>query len=137
MFTVHFGKITDSKKLQKQINNLKAVVKKKTDTSATGNKVMKLSTAEKIFFEAMAGDYDEEPNPVLRKLLGKIDVRHYSIDSELLESEASCFSTTFNKKVPPLPLKPKRQKLFDKYETEETKKLSNTELQKLVLIVLH
>jgi hypothetical protein len=48
-FSEQLGKVTDVKKLLKQINNLKA--------SITGNKTKKLSAAEKIMCEVMQGDY--------------------------------------------------------------------------------
>lgn len=35
---------------------------------------------------------------------------------------------------PPLPARPKRQKIIEQYETEETRRLSTTELQRLVLL---
>lgn len=35
---------------------------------------------------------------------------------------------------PPLPARPKRHKIIEKYETEETRTLSTTELQRLVLL---
>jgi hypothetical protein len=68
-FSEQLGKVTDVKKLLKQINNLKANVKKKIDPSITGNKTKKLSAAEKIMCEVMQGDLTE-PNPVLHKLTG-------------------------------------------------------------------
>jgi hypothetical protein len=146
-FSEQLGKVTDVKKLLKQINNLKANVKKKIDPSITGNKTKKLSAAEKIMCEVMQGDVTE-PNPVLHKLTG-ISFRTNShknndkstyfignVTAGLVEIKGAepppepHFSGEENPPHPP----PKRAKLLDKYETEETKALTNSELQRLVLL---
>jgi hypothetical protein len=142
-FSEQLGKVTDVKKLLKQINNLKANVKKKIDPSITGNKTKKLSAAEKIICEVMLGDLTE-PNPVLHKLTG-ISFRTNShknndkstyfignVTAGLVEIKGAepHFSGVENPPHPP----PKRAKLLDKYETEETKALTNSELQRLVLL---
>ncbi|KAJ3651446.1 hypothetical protein Zmor_017489 [Zophobas morio] len=118
------------KKLLKQINNLKAVVKKKTDISATGNKKIKLSKAEQYMLDAMNGGTREncEPNPVLQKVPGRIEVGV----GPPKDPEPSS-SRTHTAEIMPPPPKPKRTTILSKYETEETKTLTTAELQRLVL----
>jgi hypothetical protein len=97
--------------------------------------------------EVMQGDL-AEPNPVLHKLTG-ISFRTNShknndkstyfignVAAGLVEIKGAApppephFSGVENPPHPP----PKRAKFLDKYETEETKALTNSELQRLVLL---
>ncbi|XP_030747120.1 uncharacterized protein LOC115875747 [Sitophilus oryzae] len=130
----NFGKPTNSKKLLKKINNLKAVVKK-TDANITGNKKKKLSAAEQFMYTALQGD-QEECNPVLFKIPGHVAVGIPSDEQKEKQSdEVAGPSVASTSTLPPLlPARPKRQKIIEQYETEETRTLSTTELQRLVLL---
>ncbi|KAL1492431.1 hypothetical protein ABEB36_010683 [Hypothenemus hampei] len=110
-FQKKFGKPTNVKKLLKQINNLKTAVK--------------FSLLETAMQHAMQGD-NSGSNPVLKKLDGKIAVESSTSTSEFLPSMP---------KRPPSPTPQLRKhSILNKYETDETKKLTNAELQRLVLL---
>lgn len=61
------GKLISEKQISKKINNMKMKIKKKTDLNKTGNRKVKLSKWEQIFFELLEGD----KNPTCAKIPGK------------------------------------------------------------------
>lgn len=134
-----FGKPLDTKGLLKKINNMKTRLNRKTDLKRTGNKAIKLLDWEKSMLKAMEGD----TNPTIGKIRGGMQIGIQEGDSSQKrrnepilprsESEAtheqSCSSLT---DVQPLP--PKKKLATEKYETDETRKMTTKELQRLVLL---
>ncbi|CAH0562978.1 unnamed protein product [Brassicogethes aeneus] len=145
------GQLITSGQLMKKINNMKARLKKKTDVKKTGNKPIKLLPWEKVLYEAMDGD----SNPTVAKIAG---AKSYGTSLDVLSPitsfgdtvTASCSSATnmalsntdvdqcekTSTAATPLPLPPRQKRSSTALpgETEETQKLSNLELQRLVLL---
>ncbi|CAH1968476.1 unnamed protein product [Acanthoscelides obtectus] len=123
------GQSITTVQLMKKVNNMKARLKKKTDVRKTGNKPVKLLPWEKTLYDAMDGD----SNPSVAKIAG---ARSYGTSSpntspsNLDQSEKRATTAT------PLPMPPRRQRAATAPpgETQETEKLSNVELQRLVLL---
>lgn len=132
-FEQQFGKITSVKKILKRLNNLKSCIKKKTDKNATGNKKIKLSAAESILYEVMEGD-SGNCNPVLNKIAGKLHAGLPDENQPAQKSNNELVSRQLQLPPPPLLTTPKKHKILEAYETEETRNLSNSDLQRLVLL---
>ncbi|KAG5897124.1 hypothetical protein JTB14_025078 [Gonioctena quinquepunctata] len=113
----------DSEKILKKLNNLKTNINKKTDRRATGNKKIKLSVAESVKYNIMQGGSDE--NPVFSKVSGNVEVGVSKDVTENIEHPRI--------KIPPV-LVPQKKKKMDLHKTSETKKVSYSELQRLVFL---
>lgn len=122
------GKLISVNQLKKMLNNMKTAVKKKSDATATGNKRIKLSEWESDLLHI----FDHEENPVFSKIKNSVSVGlNEDISKDELEGSSSS-GTPSTPRTPSTPaLKPKKRLRF---ETEETESLSNSQLQRLVLL---
>lgn len=126
---VHFGKVFTAEQIRKKINNMKTEIKKKTDMKATGNKKIILKNWEQEFLKLLD---TEGTNPSVSSIPGGVATLNLQVQKEgqgpsivLDSSENISKNQSTHQK--------KRLKL-EKYETEETKHLTTTELQRLVLL---
>ncbi|KAJ4430599.1 hypothetical protein ANN_19187, partial [Periplaneta americana] len=114
-----FGVPITEAQLIKKVSNMKTRLKKKTDLKKTGNKTIKLNDWERKLYELMEG----EMNPVINRAEGDED--------EPETSASTCTNTT----VPqPPPRRRSSPTILHQKETEETRHLSLTDLQRLVLV---
>ncbi|KAG5897319.1 hypothetical protein JTB14_022058 [Gonioctena quinquepunctata] len=117
------GTMMDSEKILKKLNYLKTNIKNKTDRKATGNRKIKLSAAQSVLYDIMQGGRDE--NPVFSKVPEDVVV---GVSKDVTE----------NIKHPRIKIHPvlvfQKKKNIDLHETSETKKNSNSGLQRLVLL---
>jgi hypothetical protein len=118
---INAGKILEEKQVIKRIANMKAIVKQKTDSNQTGNKQVKLNNWENKFFEVMSG----KVNPTVTKM-------GCSVSAGLKRSFVCDSDDVVLKESPSRQSAPKRVILQG--ETAETVNLSNTDLQRLVLL---
>ena len=114
-------------------------LKRKTDLKRTGNKAIKSLDWEKSMLKAMEGD----SNPTIGKIRGAMQIGIHEGDSshkrknepilQRGESEATqeqrCSSLADVQTLPP-----KKKIATEKYETDETRKMTTKELQRLVLL---
>ena len=117
---------------------MKTRLKRKTDLKRTGNKAIKLLDWEKSMLKAMEGD----SNPTIGKIRGAMQIGIHEGDSshkrknepilQRGESEATreqpCSSLADVQTLPP------KKIATEKYETDETRKMTTKELQRLVLL---
>ena len=122
-----YAKIYTRQQLLKKIANMKKIVKEKTDVKKTGNRKITLKPWERMMFELLQGDI----NPIFCRIQGAI--------SSGLQSTQKAESVNFPKEAvssnsytPTPAIKPKRKRLVE--ETDETSKLTTSELQRLVLL---
>lgn len=125
------GKPFDDKSIVKKIANLKCRVKVKADKNATGNRKIKLQPWEEEFLKLL----NSEESPVFQKVRGAMSA---GVPNEASNSLASCSSHSADKtmefkenSIAKWKKVAKRTKLP---ETEETKSLSNDELQRLLML---
>ncbi|KAF5302521.1 hypothetical protein FQR65_LT00893 [Abscondita terminalis] len=119
-----------TKQLSKKISNMKVEIKKKFDVNKTGNKPMVFKPWEKLFLEML----DVQNNPVFKKIPGAISA---GADEQISLDKPSTASSDL-----PIPaaaactvIPTKKVKIsYNLPETDETKKLSTAELQRLVLL---
>lgn len=117
-----FGKNITSMQIRKKLNNMKTEVKKIIDKKKTGNKKIVLKKWQKIFSECL----NVEENPIFIEIPGGLSTGLGSLNKRQHEASSS-FKTCSTISSP----KQKKNK-FD--ESAETKSLSITELQRLVLV---
>lgn len=132
------GKPITIVQLKKLLNNMKQVVKKKTDLKATGNKPISISGWEQQLFELLQNN----ENPVYCKVPGSLSIgvglpsMESSIDThsleEVAEHEEEQQPTPLLKTVIEKKKLPKKRKL--NAETDETANLTTGDLQRLLLI---
>ena len=138
-YEVTFGKTLDAKSFLKKINNMKGRLKKKTDLKKTGNKAIKLLEWEKKLLKAMEGD----SNPTIGRIGGAMQIGIDDGSTQHRVSEASITREETDSAIKPQStsaktveslLPTRRKTATEKYETNETKGLTNKELQRLVLL---
>lgn len=131
------GKIFNEKQISKKINNMKSKVKTKSDMKQTGNRKINLLPWEKEMLNLMSRD----ENPSINKITAAMDVGTWNLalsDTVGTSSRPSCppASTNITDKssedIPERP--PKRARSFADFETEESRKLTTGELQRLLLV---
>lgn len=129
------GVVINTSQMNKMLQNIKTAIKKKTDVKATGNKKIKLHEWEKDFLSLLGA----EGNPVFNKVPGCISVGA-GCSSTLNQSEEitvtnsnSPQSGDINTSSTSVAAKRGINKL-QSFETEVTKDLSTTQLQRLVLL---
>lgn len=136
--------------LWKKIQNMKARMKKKADVNRTGNKKIVLKPWEEDFLEFLEG----ESNPSIVRIKGAVtagvantppDVNSESEKGDSSEDEQPGEKLDIGKahfkklkvdksSTSPVSMQPKNKKRANLPETEETKRLSTPELQRLVLL---
>lgn len=128
-FESSIGIPTEIEKLKKLLNNIKNDIKKKTDRNQTGNKVIKLRQWEKDFLKILEC-YEK---PVIHKIpgAGEVGTDADQTGNDVLEvnlvDEASSTIPKHSEE------KHVRKRSRPTGDTEETDKLSTSELQRLVL----
>lgn len=138
-----FGKTFTESQIIKKINNMKSRLKKKTDKKATGNKVINLKSWEKKLYDILKG----ETNPTIAKMKGAVSIglksATFSSACEVVSEEDASNSSSENSKLtvvkPQLIATKKRSstvtyKSYNNLETDETRNLTISELQRLVLL---
>lgn len=124
-----FGKEISIKQLQKKIHNMKREVKKKIDKNVTGNKKIVLKDWEKTLISLLEVD----KNPVFQKVPGAMSVGQGRAETSVCSTSSTSISAD-----PPCTEERKCNKRpkvhLQLFESEETKNLGNTELQRLVLL---
>ncbi|CAH1099688.1 unnamed protein product [Psylliodes chrysocephalus] len=128
-YILQIGRDLTEKQLKKKIQNMNTELKKKTDKSATGNKKIVLNAWEKQLLVLMEG----QENPVFQKVPGAMSI------GSVMEQPQSSTSKT-EEFIPPPPhvrLLPDKSPVTRRTkfkETDEPLNLSNTELQRLILL---
>lgn len=120
--TVLLGRPFDADRIKKKIANLKMRVKTKSDRNRTGNRPICLSKWERTLLDLLKA----EENPTFTRLEGAVSAgigESYEVPDFICQTPSS---------ATPRPEK-KRKKTLEG-ETDETKDLSNSELQRLVLL---
>lgn len=135
-FSNTIGKVITVSQLNKLLSNMKSSVKKKTDTKATGNKPIKLKQWEKDLYGIMSKD----ENPVFAKVPGSLSVGFNQPSTSVTPSETDDEENGFRNEginSSAQPLAKKIRKSVSKvlaYDTEETKDLTTSQLQRIVLL---
>ncbi|KAG8252769.1 hypothetical protein J6590_049316 [Homalodisca vitripennis] len=133
-------KIVTPAQLSKMLNNMKTKIKKKTDRTATGNK-LKLKDWEKEFLLLLT----QEENPVFKKVPGAASVgicegesaknttssKQKGADNMEVEHQPSC--SVITSKQPVVAVR-KGAKRLSMLETDETRDMSTPKLQRAVLL---
>ncbi|CAH1365992.1 unnamed protein product, partial [Tenebrio molitor] len=129
--------------LLKKVNNMKTILKKKSDINRTGNKKIILRGWEQKLLELLEG---ENSNPSIHSLSEKtnagpqniatVENSEETIAVEVAENDANLNHKTYTF-VHEIPPKKIRKTIVDEYETSETHRLSMSELQRLVLLQQH
>lgn len=139
------GVTVTQSQLNKTLQNIKTRVKTKIDTKATGNKKIKLKEWEKQLVSMMGA----EVNPVFTKVQGSIalgiyEEKQHKINQGLPENTSETNDTisispsgSLNAKVktstPQSYVRP-GMKIVATYENDETKDMSTSQLQRVVLL---
>lgn len=134
------GKFITLSQLTKMLNNMKTKIKIKTDKNATGNKKISLKAWEKEFLLLLTHD----DNPVFKKVPGSVSVIGCPPKATTSSGPADKGNGDNEALLPPTSEQPisakhltsirKCNQILNKYETEETRDLSTTQLQRLVLL---
>lgn len=125
------GTIMPKDKLKKLLSNMKTDLRNKVDKNKTGNKKIKLQDWEKQFSNLL----HEKETPIMTQIPGGVRIGITGdVDRQLTDSGQQNAVTS----VQPLSsgsVSTKRlNPIADKYETQESRKLSTSELQRIVLI---
>ena len=118
--SANHGKLFTDKQAQKRIANMKAAVKKKSDANSTGNRKILLNEWEDDLFNVMNG----EDNPSVTKMASSVS---FGLSATLSASTSEQSEITS-----PRPKKCKQTTLS--VETDETRQLTTSQLQRLVLL---
>lgn len=133
------GKVVTVAQLQKLLSNMKANIKLKTDKNATGNKKIKLKDWEKQLFHVLI----QQENLVFNKIPGSIGVGLGPVErtqedggsAEVFYAEPGPSTQDQVPKASPAATKIRQSvKQAMQYESEETKNMSTTQLQRIVLL---
>jgi hypothetical protein len=143
-YSKHTGKQWTAAQLNKLLTNMKSQIKKKGDMKETGNKPIKMKEWEKDLLLLLS----QEDNPVFKKVPGALSVGGIKTDrnrekdfegmEEGIEDNRSLSPTvaapsTSSKASTDKYIRPATKKVA-KLETDETKDLSLSQLQRVVLL---
>lgn len=145
-YSAAVGKLVTTAQLTKALQNIKSHIKSKTDIRATGNKPIKMKEWEKEFLSMI-----EEDNPVYHKIPGSVSVgtslqcqlsvqqqsKPSTSNQNLEEMEVNEPHQVYTKTTEASGMKEKNRKsakVVSTFETNETRDLSTSQLQRVVLL---